>query len=391
MPRGRPLIVVEQVVRVVASNCRLAPLLAVMVFVSQGHASSSYLVSTLDTYLKAQAEKADFSGSVLVARGDEVLFSKGYGYADVEWKIPNTPQTRFRIASMTKSFVATAILMLREEGKLTLEDSICKYVDRCPPPWRAVRVHHLLSNSSGIPNYFWGTEPDNAVPQTREQILDRLRNKPLEFEPGTRFNYGNSAWYLLGVVMQEVTDKSYDQVLKEKIFDPLGMRDTGHDDREQILERRARGYSTTIDGELRNAPTEHISWVIAAASLYSTVSDLYKFERALTQGVLLPKKTVELMWTSLDLLWRGPGFTGKEKAGYGYGWWLLPKSEYNAQRIVRGTGGMAGFITSLMRYPDEDVTIVVIENCSGCGGTAIADIEALVFGRKPHGCAGNRF
>jgi CubicO group peptidase (beta-lactamase class C family) len=359
--------------------------MVLLFFVAAVHAAAAYgaegdkdIARKLDAYLQTETKERGFTGAVLVARGGKVLFSKGYGYADLEWKVPNTPQTRFRIASMTKSFMATGILMLREQGKLELEDSICKYIDPCPQSWQAVNLRHLLTNTSGIKNHFWGSEADVNAARTREQILDFMRSKPLEFEPGTYVNYGNSAWYLLGVVMEKITGKSYDQVLKELIFDPLGMRDTGHDDREQILERRARGYHHR-DGRLVNASTEHISRVAGAASLYSTVEDLYKFDRALSATSLLPQAALDLMFTSVEVLW----WQSTEQANYGLGWWLLPKSEHQKHFMIRGTGGMSGFLTGLLRFPEEDVTIVMIENCDSAQNNAVAGIEAITFGGEP--------
>jgi CubicO group peptidase (beta-lactamase class C family) len=318
-----------------------------------------------------------FAGALLVARNGEVLHAKGYGYADMEWKIPNSAQTRFRIASLTKSLVAVSVLQLYEKSKLGLEDSICRYIDSCPTSWKAVTIRHLLSNSSGIANHFWGTEPDAQVAMSCEKILARMRAKPLEFAPGTKFDYGNSGWYLLGIVLEKVTGKKYDEVLREQIFTPLGMNDTGHDDRELIVERRARGYARTWpDRELRNARLDDVSWVIAAASLYSTVDDLYKFSRALDGTSLLSERSKQLMWTSLDLPTAGDeGSPGP----YGLGWWVIPSAKGEPPK-VRGTGGMAGFTSALFRYPEARLTVIMLENSSSPPPGILGGLDAILFG-----------
>jgi CubicO group peptidase (beta-lactamase class C family) len=281
-------------------------------------------------------------------------------------------QTRFRIASLTKSITATAIMRLRERGKLDLQDSVCKYLDICPEAWRAITLHHLLSNSSGIPNHFWGTEPDRQAAATREQVLARMSDKSLEFAPGTRFNYGNASWYLLGIVIERITGLPYDQALQELIFGPLGMKDTGRDDREQLVERRADGYIYNA-GRRQNARYEDVSWVVGAASLYSTVEDIYKFDRALDGHALLSAGGRTLMWTSLDLA------SDNGKIQYGYGWWILPKGGAIERTAIRGSGGMAGFMSQQSRYPHEGVTIIVLENTIG-GPNVQPEIEKRVFG-----------
>jgi CubicO group peptidase (beta-lactamase class C family) len=315
-----------------------------------------------DTYLQAQADRG-FGGAVLIARDGAVLLAKGYGYANREWRIPNTPQTRFRIASLTKSFTAVAVMQLYEKQRLALEDSICSYLDPCEESWRKVTIRHLLSNSSGIPNHFSGTEIDRALPATRDQVLARIRRKPLEFAPGAKFNYGNANWYLLGMIVEKVAQKSYERVLREQIFVPLGMNDTGTDDRARVLEHRASGYSLANppNGPLINATYDDVSWVTAAASLYSTIEDLYKFAHALEGTTLLTARSKELMWASSNL----PTHGVDEPASYGFGWWVFPPGRAGRRFVVRGTGGMAGFESGLSVYPDDDVTIIVLTNSPG--------------------------
>lgn len=337
---------------------------------------SRVLAHELDAYLLSQTDRG-FSGSVLVALGNEVVLAKGYGYANAEWRMPNSAQTRFRIASLTKSFTATAIMLLREQRKLDLDDRLCSYLDSCPETWRPITLHHLLSNSSGIPNYFSGRESDRQTSITRERILHLMREKPLKFSPGTRFEYGNSAWYLLGIVIEKVTGASYEQAVQDLIFTPLAMADTGQDDRERILDRRASGYMYFGDSEpLRNAAYTDVSWVVAAASMYSTVEDLYKFARALAESRLMSSASRSMMWTSRELPWM------TDRGHYGYGWWVLPKSDAYELPVVRGSGGMDAFTSLLTYFPQQDVTIIVLVNSPGVDIPLQGELERRVLGTR---------
>jgi CubicO group peptidase (beta-lactamase class C family) len=351
----------------------LALTFGALIICAAANGESRVLAHELDAYLLSQADRG-FSGSVLVALGNEVVLAKGYGYANAEWKAPNSAQTRFRIASLTKSFTATAIMLLHEQRKLDLDDGICKYVESCPESWRPITIRHLLSNSSGIPNYFSGREPERHSSVTRAQILDPLRGKPLQFSPGTRFEYGNSAWFLLGIVIEKITGSTYEHAMQDLIFTPLAMTDTGQDDRGRILERRASGYTFSGDREpLRNAAYTDVSWVVAAASMYSTVEDLYKFTRALAESRLMSVASRSMMWTSRELPWK------TDRGHYGYGWWVLAKSDAYALPIVRGSGGMDAFMSSLTYFPQQDVTIIVLVNSPGVDIPVPVELEKRVL------------
>jgi CubicO group peptidase (beta-lactamase class C family) len=167
--------------------------------------------------------------------------AKGYGYANAEWKTPNTLQTKFRVGSLTKQFTATAIMQLRERGLLSLQDSICKYLQPCVEAWKPVTLHHLLSHTSGIAGYREMPDPKTRTipPWTAHQIAAQFQNAPLDFAPGARWQYSDWSYCLLGLVIENVTGKSYAQVLREQIFEPLGMHDTGYDRAQTILEQRA--------------------------------------------------------------------------------------------------------------------------------------------------------
>ena len=178
-----------------------------------------------------------FTGTVLVSRNGELVLQQNFGYADAEWQVPNTSDTRFRIASVTKQFTAAAVLMLQERGKLDLQDPIVKLLPSLPDSWSHITIHNLLTHTSGLasitalPNY----ASLRTVDSTPEQLIGLLRDKPLEYGPGTKYSYGNSDYIVLGLLIEKLSGKSYAAFLKEKIFSPLHMTDTGVDDELAML------------------------------------------------------------------------------------------------------------------------------------------------------------
>jgi CubicO group peptidase (beta-lactamase class C family) len=212
------------------------------------------LAAKIDELLNAHVAVNNFSGSILLARQGHPLVAKGYGFANREWQIPNTPQTKFRIGSITKQFTSMLIMQLREQGKIKLENSVCAYVRPCPSAWKPVTIHHLLTHTSGIPSYtgIAAWRESRMVPKPRDEVIAYFRDLPLQWVPGEKYAYNNSGYYLLGVVIEEITSKKYEQVLREMILDPLDLADTGYDWTKTILPRRAAGYSGRGSG-LANA------------------------------------------------------------------------------------------------------------------------------------------
>ena len=205
--------------------------------------------------MRLYVEARKFSGTVLIARGADVLFSKGYGLAQAEWNAPCTPSAKFRLGSLTKPFTATAVLQLVAAGKLGLDDPICNHLKSCPATWRDVKVSELLNHTSGIPDYmqlasFWN---DFLMLKTREQMVASFSSAPLQFPPGSRFSYSNSGYYLLGLIIENVTGQRYEDVLRKNILDPLDMADTGYDHEGPILPQRAAGYRLGSKKQILNA------------------------------------------------------------------------------------------------------------------------------------------
>jgi len=325
------------------------------------------LASKADEYIEAHKKNGQFQGSVLVAKDGKVLVSKGYGMANIEHDIANTPDTKFRLGSITKQFTAMAILQLAERGKLTLEDTARKYVPDAHQDWEKVRVRHLLTHSSGIPSFT--SFPDYGKfkwqPAKAAEILARFKDKALEFEPGDQFRYNNSGYYLLGYIVEKASGKSYEAYVGENIFAPLGMKDSGYDSLA-IIKNRASGYSPSPNGP-RNTDFIHMTIPGGAGALYSTVQDLYKWDQALYTDKLVSKAMIEAMFRP-------------NKGDYGYGWMIKP--HLNRTRIAHG-GGIEGFNTMISRYPAEKLVVVVLSNINtSATGRMADDLAAMALGES---------
>ncbi len=239
-------------------------------------------VAQIDALVAAYHDAHLFSGTVLVARSGSVIYQKGFGHADMEWEVPNTPDTRFRIGSVTKQFTAVLILQLVEEGRLSLDDPITTVLPDYPAPQGdQVTIHHLLTHTSGIPSYTG--LPDFQEKYMREPyepaaLVEVFSGMDLEFEPGSEWRYNNSGYFLLGVVIEALTGQPYDQVVRTRILEPAGLDDTGYDHFSDIIERRAAGYVRTPTG-FANAPYLDTSIPYAAGMMYSTIEDLYAWDR----------------------------------------------------------------------------------------------------------------
>lgn len=329
------------------------------------------LQKKVDELLNAHVAVNDFSGSVLLAARGKPLVAKGYGYANLEWQIPNTPQTKFRIGSVTKQFTSMLVMQLREQGKVTLEDSVCVYVAPCPDAWKPVTLHHLLTHTSGIPTYTgipaW--REVNMVPKTVDQIIAFFRDLPLQWTPGEKYAYNNSGYFLLGVVIEKAAAKKYEQALQEMILTPLNMRDTGYDWSKTILPRRASGYSGR-GAALSNAAALDMQQPYAAGALYSTVEDLLAWDQALYTERLLPEPAKRIMWT--------PALNN-----YAYGWNIVEPSPqtFGYRRMVHG-GGINGFSAVIIRVPEPNVTAIVLANNDSANASAVGrDLLAIYYGQ----------
>jgi len=343
--------------------------LAVVLAVSASLAAQD-LATKFDQHLKALADQGRFTGSVLVSRDGKILFAKGYGLANAELDVPNTPQTKFRLGSITKQFTATAILLLQERGKLNVQDPICKYIDNCPSAWSEITIHHLLSHTGGVPNFT--SFPDYVskmmMPVTAQEMIARFKDKPLDFKPGEKWSYSNSGYFLLGYIIEKVSGESYESFVKRNIFDTLKMSNSGYDHFNSILKNRATGYSLD-KGKMINSAYIDMTQPYSAGSLYSTVEDLFTWNEALFSDKLLSAKSCETMMTPV-------------KNDYAYGLGVQTKS---GRKVVGHGGGINGFSTYLVRFPAEKITIAVLRNSDygapGPGQISL-DLAAIMFGEK---------
>ena len=233
-------------------------------------APAAEIAQKADAYLRAQERVNGFSGTVLVARDGAPMVSKGYGWANAEWEIPNTPTTKFRLGSITKQFTATLVLRLQEQKKLTRAGSrSARTSRRARSLWKPVTIHHLLTHTSGIPSYTGLPDYQKTMmmPRTIEQMVAVFRDLPLEFAPGEKFKYNNSGYFLLGVIIEKVAGKKYEDALRDEIFTPLGMTDTGYDWSEPLLRHRAAGYTRRGDERRQREVPRHAAAVCGRFAL----------------------------------------------------------------------------------------------------------------------------
>lgn len=309
--------------------------------------------------------------SVTVVRGPDTLVSKGWGHANLELMVPATPETVYRVASITKQFTAALVLRLAAAGTLSLDDAVDRWVP-LPDAWRfpetPITLRHLLNHTSGIPSFTEsdGFDEKSQLDFTREQVLDLVRGTPLQFRPGTFFSYSNTGYTLLGMVVERATGRSYDVVLRDSLFIPLGLEETRYCWRAPLIENRADGYtrSDSVPGpgaldapRLVNAPYISMAVPFSGGGLCSTAGDLVDWTRALHGGEVLPDSLLGEM-TSEARLNDGRG------AGYGLG---LGVTNFQGHRKLAHGGNIAGFHAMLSHYPEnegpgDDLTIAVLTN-----------------------------
>ena len=330
---------------------------------AQDHASQ------IETLLDSYHEYGQFNGSALVAKNSTIIYKNGHGLANMEWNIPNKSNTKHRIGSITKQFTSMLIMQLVEAGKLDLHVPINTYLPDYPKETGSIiTLHHLMTHTSGIPNYtsFSGFMKESSRdPYTPVGFVEMFADSTLNFKPGEKFSYSNSGYFLLGVVIEEVTEKTYEQALQEMIFDPLKMNNTGFDHHDEIINNRAAGYEKN-GMEYVNADYLDMSIPYAAGSMYATVEDLFKWDQALYGYKILNKSNTELMFQEHIPAWRGT---------YGYGWGLdkipLGESTDTLSSISHG-GGINGFNTIIVRIPSQKSLVVLFNNTGGASLTEMS-------------------
>ena len=329
----------------------------------------------LDELLNQYVDYGKFNGSVLVADQGKVVYKKGFGMANMEWDIPNKPNTKHRLGSVSKQFTAMLILQLVAEGKIDLQAPITTYLPDYPKKnGDKITTHHLLTHTSGIPNYtaFPNFFKDNSRnPYTPAEFVKKFDDKELEFTPGEKFNYSNSGYFLLGVLIEKLSGKTYEEMLHEKIFTPLAMYDSGYDNHNDILKNRATGYEKNGTSFVNSAYLD-MSIPYAAGSLYATVEDLYLWDQALYTTTLLPQKYMDLYFKPYI-----PAFGNLQ---YAYGWMVGNEAIGNTTdsiAVISHGGGINGFNTIISRSPSNKSLVVLLNNS---GGAPLGEMTRSIIG-----------
>lgn len=324
----------------------------------------------LDKYFNDQYLNGEFMGSVLVAKDDEIIFQKGYGYANYQNKIKNSIDTIYTIGSLTKAFVAMSILILQKEGKLKVTDYVSSYIPQYK--WgRYIQIYQLLNHTSGIWCYlrymdesYW---PDAEREHTVDEIYAYFCEKDLDFEPGTQYLYSNSAYVLLGIIIEKLSGKTFGEFIEMNILKPLKMKDTYFDPHYKRIEpMEAIGYEYKDLPELIEAPRLHVSMTYTTGGIKSTVADLYKWEKALHTDILISKEELKDMFK--------PGL-----GNYGYAWWIDKyKINHKEYTDVWHWGCSSGYHGLISRLVEEKLVIILLENITSPNLTCPENPEQLL-------------
>jgi CubicO group peptidase (beta-lactamase class C family) len=332
---------------------------AALIFLQSAHAFAAQEPAAPSLAARIDASIASFykddapGATIIVVKDGQTVFRKAYGMADVARHEPLTPDTALRIGSITKQFTSTAILMLAEEGKLSLDDELTKFLPDYPTQGRKITIEHLLTHTSGIASFT--NKPDYVANMTRDvtvgQMIDTFKNDPLEFDAGSRWRYNNSGYFLLGAIIEKVSGQTYASFLQQRIFTPLGMTHTAYEGHDRSPVKHALGYSAGADG-YRPAAQLSMTQPFAAGALVSTVDDLARWDAAVSSGKLLKAASWQRAFTPYRLT------TGKS-TDYGYGWQI--GTLRGAQQIAH-SGGINGFRSYALRLPAEHVYVAVLSN-----------------------------
>ncbi len=316
----------------------------------------------IDDYIMAQMRRLHIPGVALaIVRDGRTIKAQGYGFANIELKALATKDTVYEIGSNTKQFTAAAIMMLVEEDKVQLDDSITKYFPEAPQTWRGITIRHLLMHTSGIQNHVavprwldvFRTNLAFETAPARDELLKMFFKLPLEFQPGESWAYDNTGYYLLGIIVEKASGESYWQFLDERIFKPLGMLATRNTDPQPIIPDRASGYEWKND-HFENRPALLPAIAFSAGSLLSTVGDMAKWDAALYSEKLLKKSSLDQLWTATMI-----NHGAVSPFEYGFGWFI---DSYHGHHLVQHSGGTPGFSSVIYRFVDDKLTIIILTN-----------------------------
>jgi len=327
--------------------------LTVFFAVSIATAQNPATADAVSEYVKAEMQRQHIPGlSLLVAKGGKIVRAEGFGLANVELQVPVKPETIFQSGSVGKQFTATAVMMLVEEGKISLDDPLTKYFADAPASWKEVTVRELLSHTAGLGDY--PKDFNFRKDWTEDEELKLIESIPLAYPPGTNWEYSNFGYVTLGILIHRVTGEFYGDFLQQRIFQPLGMQSTRIISEADIVPNRSAGYRL-VKGELKNqewvAPMVNTT---ADGSLYFSILDLAKWNAALYAEKLLKRSSLDLMWTPAKLKNGQPN-----KGHYGFGWFI---EERAGHRCIHHDGAWQGFETAIDRYVDDQLTVVALSN-----------------------------
>jgi CubicO group peptidase (beta-lactamase class C family) len=332
-------------------------LFTALVLAVVAHAVSEEPTSaTVDELVNSELRAQRIPGVALaVVRDGKIVKAAGYGMANVELSVPAKPESIFQTGSVGKQFTATAVMMLVEEGRVGLDDKISKYFSDSPPAWKDIAVGHLLTHTSGIPDY---TEEKSGgginmrADYTEEELVKKIAALPLDFQPGEKWSYSNSGYLILGVLIHHVSGEFYGDFLQHRVFQPLQMTSTRIISEAAIVPNRSAGYRL-VKGELKNqewvAPSLNTT---ADGALYTNVLDLAKWDAALYTERLLKKSSFDQMWTPVKL-------NSGKTSPYGFGWRV---TEVNGHRLLEHGGAWQGFTMHISRYVGDKLTVIVMTN-----------------------------
>jgi CubicO group peptidase (beta-lactamase class C family) len=318
----------------------------------------------LDEYAQAEFKIKDFNGTVLVMQKEKVVYKKAFGMAEREWNIANTVNTKYRIGSVTKQFTAACILLLAEQGKLNLDDKLSKYISDYPKG-DSITIHMLLNHTSGIKNYTAIPEffPKAALPLSIDTMIALFKNKPFDFSPGTKWNYSNSGYFLLGVIVEKASGKTFNNYLLQNIIKKIGLKNTLMDNLDSVLTYRAKGYSKNDDDVWQHAMYISMEGPYSAGAMVSTVDDLYLWTKALHNNQVLSAASTQKMLTPY-------------KENYGYG---ISIDSLKTHKRVSHNGGIPGFASYLAYFPVDDICVAIISNNESNSTTLGIALSSIMY------------
>ena len=334
--------------------------------------STAVRADNVDDYVKAQMERQHIPGvSIVVIKDQKIVKSEGYGLANIELNVPARPDTVYKIGSVSKQFIAAGIMLLVQDGKISLDDNVGKFLEGTPDTWKPITIRHLLTHTSGIVREAPGFDPLKI--QNDADVIKTAYPLPLRFAPGEKYEYCNVGYFTLAEIISKVSGKPWPDFLNERVFAPLEMNATRTTNMTELVPNRANGYIWR-NGKMQNASIYFA--LRPSGALLSTVLDLAKWDAALQNGKLFKQSTLEQMWTPVKL-------NNGQTHPYGFGWELEP---IGSHKKVNHGGSLPGFRAQLARFIDDKLTVVVLTNGdnANAGGLAIGVANFYIPGLIPN-------